>query len=204
MVRLNSIHPSPPGLPSGCSCFLGTAVMEWGMDMALRRKPAGRVSIEPAIIPRPWPSLGLKRLRHDGDLRNDLSSFCDDITTNGFGVISPHLNHTVKRFNQNSVKYSENLHLPLPDAGPSPMIRDYWTPSQESAWPGRHQNTGLSWKAIMINNPINWMVLQLALNCYCLHVISGQTSVGSSPECSAWESEEWGPSCWIQRSRRGR
>lgn len=50
--------------------------MEWGMDMVLRRNPAGRVSKEPGIIPKPWPSLGLKRLRHEGDLRKDLSSHC--------------------------------------------------------------------------------------------------------------------------------
>lgn len=78
MLLTELILALPPFLPSGCSCFLGTAVMEWGMDMVLRRKPAGRVSMEPGIIPRPWPSLGLKRLRHDGDLRNDLSSHCED------------------------------------------------------------------------------------------------------------------------------
>lgn len=29
-------------------------------------------------------------------------------------------------------------------------------------------------------------------------------SMLSSPECSAWVSVEWGPSCWNRRSRRGR
>lgn len=46
------------------------------MDMVERRKPAGSVSMEPGIMPRPWPSRGLKRFLHDGDLRKDLSSLC--------------------------------------------------------------------------------------------------------------------------------
>lgn len=48
------------------------------MDMVDRRKPAGSVSMEPGIMPRPWPSRGLKRFLHDGDLRKDLSSLCSE------------------------------------------------------------------------------------------------------------------------------
>lgn len=49
--------------------------MEGGIDIAGMRKPAGSVSMEPAIIPRPVPpSRARNLLRHEGERRNDLSS----------------------------------------------------------------------------------------------------------------------------------
>lgn len=45
------------------------------MDMDGMRKPAGSVSMEPAIMPSPAPpSRALNLLRHDGERRKDLSS----------------------------------------------------------------------------------------------------------------------------------
>lgn len=45
------------------------------MDMEGMRKPAGKVSMEPAIMPRPAPpSRARNLLRHDGERRKDLSS----------------------------------------------------------------------------------------------------------------------------------
>lgn len=61
--------------PSGWSCFLGAKFIEGGMDIDGMRKPAGSVSMEPAIIPKPDPpSRARNLLRHDGERRNVLSS----------------------------------------------------------------------------------------------------------------------------------
>lgn len=54
---------------------MGIRFTEGGMDMDGIRKPAGNVSMEPAIMPSPAPpSRARNLLRHDGERRKDLSS----------------------------------------------------------------------------------------------------------------------------------
>lgn len=63
-------------VPSGWSCFLGMCKLTpGGIDIEGIWKPAGSVSMEPAIMPSPAPpSRARNLLRHEGERRKDLSS----------------------------------------------------------------------------------------------------------------------------------
>lgn len=71
---------------------MGIRFTEGGMDMDGMRKPAGSVSMEPAIMPSPAPpSRALNLLRHDGERRKDLSSplYKDEKKRGGQTIVGP-------------------------------------------------------------------------------------------------------------------